>query len=530
MSPSNASRRQWPLAVYKPVDDPAEAGNPYIEALPPIWTRDQVTIGLSRYLKDFHLPASVPVEVRVNKLQQIQEYYQPLQRDVDLAYDIINHLRGGYLNKNPIGPNFVHTLKRGIAAMAAQACAPLSDPVGKAIFVNGVSGLGKSASLRVILDCFTQVIRHECYQGQPFTTHQVVWLKVNCPKKGGVPKLCKNLVEMFDTLLGEKYAKKFAIGRISSDDLELAIVHLATVHGLGLLVIDEIQNLLLASPTNRAVTLAFLTGLMNGLGVPIVFVGTNGARVLMEEAFPTARRSAGSVHHYTRIKQGPTFEFFMTELWKYQLVEVPVPLNQGWLILFYKRSQGIPDIAVRLFVATQRRALSRSRPGVPSTITAQLVDAVWKSSFKLMHAHMARAEQGMDPVEPGFGDDLQRLAKAQDRAARERHHEPAIDTGADPEAARSAGTPNAAEKPSDGEPVSEVARHSEPGSTLSKAARARKLGAAATPTQLAAAANSPTGSLLADIVGEGEAEGLQPHKAIKRSGRSASCGMMKKPG
>ena len=52
-------------AVYLKPEDPAEQGNPFIEALPEIWTRSQIIEGLTRYPNNLKRLQLARVEVRM---------------------------------------------------------------------------------------------------------------------------------------------------------------------------------------------------------------------------------------------------------------------------------------------------------------------------------------------------------------------------------------------------------------------------------------------------------------------------------
>jgi hypothetical protein len=532
-------------AVYRCVEDPAEAGNPFIEALPPVWSRKEVLEGLSRFLDTdgFERLRQARPEVRLNALYQIRHYYQPTLRDLDLALGMVSTIRSGYLNRNPVGINFVSTLKRGIAALADPGHDRDPEAIATGMAVTGVSGVGKTTSVRIALECFPRVIRHREYDGSPFLRHQVVWHKVNCPKQGGVIKLCKDIITSIDRLLGETYARKHGIRRLSNEDLELALIAVVNAHGIGLLVIDEIQNLMRASPTNRAVTLTFLTSLMNGLGVPLLFVGTKDAEPIIGDAVPTSRRTAGGFHSYPRFGLDDNFELFMSGLWMYQLVDDPVefdtrkPDDPGrrrgerppWVVLFFLYCRGIPDIAVKLFVETQRRALTDSMRGGRNTITADLVKAVWNSRFKLMHKHILAISKGREPSEPDFGNDLLALGKELDgspeKADRGRATETARASADAPDGPESANLynemPDGLDQPNHKDREHPLSDHVGPHlpHVPSKTAKAKKLGASATKAELAEAARNPKGSTLAGVVREGGKHGLTPHKAIKHRGR-----------
>lgn len=523
-------------AVYLTPEDPDEDCNPYIEALPPIWSYDEIMEGLSRYLPEPTLLRHARPEVRMAALLKVRNYFQPSDRDVSLALEIFALIRSGYLNRNPTGRNFIATLKRGIAALADGGNDPSPEAIAAGIVVIGVSGVGKTTSVRVILECLSRVIRHRVYRGEEFRSHQIVWMKINCPKKGSILKLCKDFVAEVDKLVGETYTRKHGMRRASTDDVEGAMAAIANAHGLGLLVIDEIQNLKRATEKERALTLTFLVSLMNGLGVPILFVGTKDAYPIIKDAVPTARRTGGNYHAYNRFALDDSFSLFMEGLWEFQLVDDPVELDPRpadnparvrrelapWTVLFYHYCQGIADIAVKLFIGAQRLSLARSIHGGRSTITAELVAEVWNERFKLLHEHIAAIRQGREPAEPAFSDALVAVGAEQDTPAEIGTTAHGTEGGINEDDGNE--LPDGLEQGryNDSEPEFSdlVGAHVEP--PPSKAARARLLGKPATQAALKRAATRKVGSVLDRLVSDGAEQGLKPSEAIagKRNGDS----------
>ena len=512
--------RRWPTAVYREVLNFSERDNAYLEALPPVPSRAELQEALTRLLPidRFRAMRTAPAEVRMGALLMVRHVYQPGSRDLALAKDVIDVLRAGYVNRNPAGANFMTTLKRGLAALHDPGFDPDPDVLASGIAVLGVSGMGKTTSVGIVLDCLPRVIHHTGGGQYGINTHQIVWLKISCPRNGSVKQLCRDFIAAVDRLLGETYARKHGMGRADAGALQMALTAVANAHGLGILVIDEIQNLRRASVEDRAITLTFLVSLMNGLGVPVVLVGTKDSRHIVEGAVPTARRTAGGLHEYERYMLDANFCLLIETLWEYQLVDNLVELDvrdpddparlagqpPEWTQLFYHYSQGIPDIAVKLFIETQRAAISGARRKARSTITPELVHHVWNSRFKLMHVHIKRIRDGEEPHEPAYSEAVLKLNAKFDGAS------PSIPKPFNemPDGVEQPCTPDG-KLDEGGRP----AGHRK--SRISRAAHAHAMGQAASPEILAQAHAQPQQSTLARMVAEGAREGLAPHEAVR---------------
>jgi hypothetical protein len=172
-----------------------------------------------------------------------------------------------------------------------------------------------------------------------------------------------------DLLLGTNYYENHGIrGRPSIEKMRVAMARVASNHSLGVLIIDEIQNLRLARSDGAHKMLSFLVQLDNTIGVPIVFVGTPNARDVLTGEFRRARRAAGQGDlPWERMKQekdpekerNSEWRVFLESLWKYQYVREKSDLTDELSEVMYDESQGIADIAIKLYFLAQIRAIDR---------------------------------------------------------------------------------------------------------------------------------------------------------------------------
>ena len=401
---SDEHQRRFDPAVYtKGIR--GEEDNPYIEALPPIASAKDFRDSLVRYLPKITIEdrAQSP-EARMIMLGQLREFYQPTNRDVDLALRIQTMMRVGYLERNPFSKGFSQRLLRGMAAAASNRRGKRQAQKALGIAILGMSGIGKTTTLKNILDCTPVGASHTHHPttGRDISVDQLFQLHVSCPKSATLVGLLRKIIAAFDELLGETYAEKFGANRATSTQLEICVQKLCTIHGVGVIVIDELQNVRAGTPEQQKQFFNFLTGLMNDWSVPVVLIATDWATKLFGSSFMVTRRAGAGAALFTK----PTleeFRLFMRVMWAQQLVDEPVPFDESWLDLFWEITCGIYDIAVKLFVFTQQRAL---RAGGRSTITAEGVRAAWTAEFKLLHAMMRQIRAGRDPVDERFENAL----------------------------------------------------------------------------------------------------------------------------
>jgi hypothetical protein len=358
-------------AAYMEQDTAAYQGNPLIETLPPVYTKEEVEKLLKYdpgYVAEYrHLPP----EVRRHLMLDAARFFQPLSIHFDLQQRIDGMIRMGYVGRNPLTYGFWPETKRKIRSVREYKPDEVQSRVPCLGFtIVGMGGIGKSRSLERVLNLYPQVIEHSSYKGERFTWRQVVWLKIECPKGGGIPGLCKNFFRELDRLLGTNYHENFAIrGRPSVDSMVDSMTNLAALHSIGAMVIDEIQNLRQAKGIEAAQMLSFFVQLDNQIGTPVVLIGTSKVWPILGGEFRRARRATGQGDMgWDRMKEDTRWHFFLETLWKYQYVDEPSPLADDLSHTLYDQSQGITDIAIKLFFLAQMYANVRKKPSITPTI------------------------------------------------------------------------------------------------------------------------------------------------------------------
>ena len=117
---------------------------------------------------------------------------------------------------------------------------------------------------------------------------QIVWLKLDCPFDGSIKGLCFNFFQAVDDILGTDYSRIYTGNRRTVDELIPLIARVASLHCIGVLVIDEIQHLSQAKSGGSSKMLNFFVQLVNTIGVPVVLVGTYKAMPILSGEFRQA--------------------------------------------------------------------------------------------------------------------------------------------------------------------------------------------------------------------------------------------------
>lgn len=384
--------------------------NPYIEALPPIFEEKYVAMNVGKFPEYSDEQRNLGNQIRLHLVQQISDYIEPLPQHLLIEQRLSRLIRHGYKARNPFYPEtvkqyhigFKEILEAGTEKDGANIAGVRSTANGFAIL--GVSGQGKTTAIESSLLLYPQVIHHASYNGQPFIRKQLVWLKLNCPFDGSLKGLCLNFFQAVDAHLGTNYFGKFASKGSSADILIPMMAHIATLHGLGTLVIDEIQNLSFMKSGGAERMLNYFTQLINTIGVPVVIIGTFKAMKLLSGSFSQARRSTGQGDLIVdRLTEGEEWEFFVERLWRYQWTRTPTKLSGPIKKAMYDLSQGIIDIAVKLYMLTQWELIMDGDER--EQITSKVLRAVANKHMRLVQP-LLRALKANEPGHTQLVDDL----------------------------------------------------------------------------------------------------------------------------
>jgi len=408
MNETQSNENRYPTGVqatYREAELPEHCGNPLIEALPPMYSEIQARDLLKYYPIVDPVVCTKPSHIRAHAVVNAADFFTPLPIHLSLHQQVDRMLRSGYLNRNPMVPGYWPGTNRAIAEMReryknkVRPNAPhVTAPRGFTIL--GVSGIGKSTAMKRILAMYDQIIYHSLYDGKAFTHVQITWLYLQCPRKGNLSILVKTFFQALDALLGTTYYRDYVEhSRKRVEEFIPDMKNLALKHSLGVLVIDEIQNLVNAPGTSRDELLDFLVEMDNEIGIPIVLIGTFKAEpILCGDEFRRARRAAGQGDRvWERMKEDEVWRKFIQRLWKYQFIRNPVPWtkeNEPTKLIhaLYEESQGITDVAVKVFLLAQIYAMEmhgdqeaeRQEPSSKETLTTDLFHKASQESLRLL--------------------------------------------------------------------------------------------------------------------------------------------------
>lgn len=386
-------------AKYRANNIESYKNNPLIEALPDIFTQQQIINFLTVTPKFNKEEVNESPEIRMHLIEQIKhEFMQPLPVHLELEVKISLMIRSGYKGRNPVSPLYARQFAVGIKGILK---GDYDDEKGNIIgnrstassfAVIGISGIGKSTAIERILLLYPQVIIHSDYEYNGLSIgflKQIVWLIIECPFNGSRGTLCKNFFEAVDSILGTNYYQRFVKPRMNESDLIDKMAHVAALHCIGVLVFDEIQRMKKGIEGQQ--TMNFFVELHNKLGVPLIFIGTYKSLDLFTPLLANARRASGmGATFFDRMEKDRGWDFFLKRLWEYQWLKKYVPFTEEMSELIYKETQGITDLVVNLFMQAQYLTISLGK----EQLSLKIVKQAAERSLKILRPMLRALETG----------------------------------------------------------------------------------------------------------------------------------------
>lgn len=376
------------------------AGNPLIEALPPIL----VEAAAIELISNFPQPVT-PEELdldgatRIHCIDRLRTVVQPFLLHLELESMFSLLIRRGYVGRNPTSPDTVRHLH---SLSGAQRYLDSFKSTADSFSVVGLSGIGKSTALHAILSLYPQTIRHERYEGKQFVHTQITWLKLDCPRDGSLAGFCQQFFYAVGHALGDKDYHKRHRHRNINDALQ-QMEQVASTFFIGALLIDELQNLHLAKTGGKESMLNFFLHLVNNIGIPVVFIGTNSMISLFSDVMRVARRSCGGgMVEFKRFeKDNEEWRLLVENLWSYQWCKQTADLTPEIFDALYEHTQGVTDFLVKLLVLSQRYAIQSGS----ECLTAETIAKVSNAKMQILKPALS-ALRSRDPGRMRQFDDL----------------------------------------------------------------------------------------------------------------------------
>jgi hypothetical protein len=346
-----------------------EQTNPLIAALQPSWSRTQLASAMTWWPDHDILIHQKPKDERWDLCFELQDGYEVLPQGITIIKTILREISRLYRGRD----QYVHRYTSRIHEKAALQAANNENGVqmsgtSNTMLVYGLPGTGKTSLMRELSTVLPPVIDHVNFRGTPWPCRQVTHLRVAAQQNWTDKALGQAILLEFDKVAGTQYTAE--VNRRQNPSVFnylLAFNIAANNHGLGALIIDEVQLL-----KTDATLLNFILNFTSMNNVLLVLVGTPASVSIIGEDPRFMRRAdhvidtelkrfefpAMSVDDYNRqlttsSESIDIWTWFVQAFWGRQYTARPTPLayelsqHLNWL------SAGLPSYATKIFISAQ---------------------------------------------------------------------------------------------------------------------------------------------------------------------------------
>ena len=237
----------------------------------------------------------------------------------------------------------------------------------------GSSGIGKSSAISRAITLITEnrVIEVE----NPYTKI-IPCICVQCPFDSSVKGLLLEILRKVDEVIDGKYYQNALRARTTTDMLIGSVSQVALNH-IGLLVVDEIQNV--CNSKNGKSLVGMLTQLINNSGISICMVGTPESAVFFEQAMQLARRSLGL--RYDVMEYGVDFRDFCEIVFSYQYVKQRTEITDAIMEWLYEHTSGNISVVVSLIHDAQEIAILNGK----EVLNLETLNEAYQQRLSMLH-------------------------------------------------------------------------------------------------------------------------------------------------
>lgn len=389
-------------AQYAKTDIKEYKENPLILALPARVTPERVYKIFTNTVQSYDWK-SITLNEREEQVRAIRSLRIFSSQHLELYHTIYEMLRYGYVNRNPISPDVV-AWSYDIAdsniplqeVAHSQISSALQSTVADSLFLSGFSGNGKSTTIeRILQTLFPTVIEH---QWKNFTEPQIIYIKVDLPHNASRSGLICNLLQEVDRILDKtsygnphytKAVKKKDGRFITIDSMMDILLNVLVRHHVGLIVIDEFQNMLVASQRYRLETIQLFDELANRLFIPNIKIGTPDTIMAFSKNSRHQRR-LGQIFELQRLNDKKSNERAINALFKFQPLENPIEKNDDIKNLIMTLTAGVPAYLIGLWEASILFAIKTGK----ETLSTALIKKAFNQKYPLLKSVTRNINQG----------------------------------------------------------------------------------------------------------------------------------------
>lgn len=238
----------------------------------------------------------------------------------------------------------------------------------------GTSGIGKSSAITRAISLITENSIIETKN--PFAKI-IPCLIVQCPFDSSVKGLLIEILRKIDEVLNTDYYTTVVKSRSTTTDMLMGIVSNLAINHIGMLIVDEIQNVV--NSKNGKKLVGSLTQLINNSGISICMIGTPECLDFFTQAMQLARRSLGL--QYTSLQYDDYFQSFCKIIFSYQYVLNQTEITQNIIDWLYEHSAGVTSIVISLIHDAQEISILTGK----EVLNIETLNEAYNQRLSLLH-------------------------------------------------------------------------------------------------------------------------------------------------
>jgi len=240
----------------------------------------------------------------------------------------------------------------------------------------GDSGIGKTSAISRAVDLITE--NRVIEMNNPYTKIIPI-LSVQCPWDSSIKQLLLEVLRKVDETIESSYYQYALKSRATTDSLIGSVSQVALNH-IGILVIDEIQNIVNSKNGKRFITM--LLQLINNSGISLCLIGVPNCIPFFEQTFQLSRRLVGL--KYGTMPFDAYFESFCKVIFGYQYVKEKSQITPAITEFLYEHSAGVVSVVVSLIHDAQEIGILSGK----EVLNLVTLNQAYKQRLSLLHGYI----------------------------------------------------------------------------------------------------------------------------------------------
>ncbi len=240
----------------------------------------------------------------------------------------------------------------------------------------GDSGIGKTSAISRAVDLITE--NRVIEMDNPYTKIIPI-LNVQCPWDSSIKQLLLEVLRKVDETIESSYYQYALKSRATTDNLIGSVSQVALNH-IGILVIDEIQNIVNSKNGKRFITM--LLQLINNSGISLCLIGVPDCIPFFEQTFQLSRRLVGL--KYGTMPFDAYFESLCKVVFGYQYVKEKSQITPAITEFLYEHSAGVVSVVVSLIHDAQEIGILSGK----EVLNLDTLNQAYKQRLSLLHGYI----------------------------------------------------------------------------------------------------------------------------------------------